>query len=64
MTREDRLFELVDGVLVEKTIGLWESYVASLIATELNIWIRPRNLGIVTGADRHDATAFQASAHA
>ena len=48
---EDRLFELVDGLLVEKTMGFWESYLASLIVTELNIWVRSRNLGIVTVAD-------------
>ncbi|MDB5330257.1 MAG: hypothetical protein JWP03_1408 [Phycisphaerales bacterium] len=49
--RENRLCELVDGVLVEKTMGYNESYVAILIATMLNQFVLPRNLGIVTGAD-------------
>jgi Uma2 family endonuclease len=48
---EKRLFELVDGVLVEKCMGFWESYLAGLILTALNTWVIPRHLGIVTGAD-------------
>jgi len=48
---ENRLFELVDGVLVEKCMGYWESYLAGRILTDLNIWVLPRNLGVVTGAD-------------
>jgi Uma2 family endonuclease len=46
---EDRLCELVDGTLVEKAMGYEESDVAGLILTALNIFIRPRKLGIVTG---------------
>ncbi len=49
--RENRLFELIDGVLVEKCMGYWESYLAVRIATFLNNWVMPRNLGVVTGAD-------------
>jgi Uma2 family endonuclease len=48
---EDRLYELVDGILVEKTVGLQESYVAMKIGTLLNIFVEPRGLGMVTGAD-------------
>ncbi|MHC5538359.1 hypothetical protein ACYOEI_09035 [Singulisphaera rosea] len=33
--RERRLFELVDGVLVEKSVGIQESYLAVLIASLL-----------------------------
>ncbi len=49
--RENRLCELVDGVLVEKAMGYRESFLAVWIATELNKFIVPRNLGLVTGAD-------------
>jgi Uma2 family endonuclease len=44
-----RLFELVDGVLVEKGMGYSESLLASLLITLLNEFVRPRNLGMVTG---------------
>jgi Uma2 family endonuclease len=47
----DRLFELVDGVLVEKTKGFRESTLAAWIATLLNQFVRPRGLGKVSGAD-------------
>jgi Uma2 family endonuclease len=46
---EDRLYELVDGVLVEKVMGLPESYVAGEIHGELRNFVKPRRLGIVTG---------------
>ena len=46
---EDRLYELVDGILVEKTVGLDESIVAINIATSLNIFVKPRGLGLVAG---------------
>jgi Uma2 family endonuclease len=46
---EDRLYELVDGILVEKTVGLEESYIALKIGTLLNIFVEPRGLGMVTG---------------
>jgi Uma2 family endonuclease len=48
---ENRLYELVDGVLVEKGMGFQESYLAVLLATLLNNFVLPRDLGIVTGAD-------------
>src|SRR5262249_33544797 len=47
--REDRLYELIDGVLVEKAVGLRESYLASVLIAILWNFVRPRNLGIVTG---------------
>lgn len=47
--RENRLCELVEGVLVEKPMGFNESYLAVLLATLLNEFVLPRDLGIVTG---------------
>ncbi len=48
---ENRLFELVDGVLVEKAMGFRESALAIFIAAVLSSFVRRANLGIVTGAD-------------
>src|SRR5262249_22462841 len=48
---EDRLYELVDGILVEKTVGVRESIIAGYILTILNMFVRPRGMGVVTGAD-------------
>jgi Uma2 family endonuclease len=41
--------ELVDGTLVEKTVGQEESLLASWLITLMNGFVIPRNLGIVTG---------------
>jgi Uma2 family endonuclease len=49
--REDRLCELVDGILVEKTVGAYESYLAMLIGRLLGNFVSEKNLGIVLGAD-------------
>lgn len=49
--RENRLYELVEGVLLEKTMGWYESYLAVRISTLLNVFVLPRKLGIVAGAD-------------
>lgn len=49
--KEKRLFELVDGVLVEKAMGFWESILAIAIGSALREFVRPRKLGVVTGAD-------------
>lgn len=48
---ENRLCELVDGVLVEKPMGFRESLVAGWILTALNSFVMPRRLGVVSGAD-------------
>lgn len=48
---EDRLCELVDGVLVEKVMGLQESVVASFLGELIGAFVRARNLGLVAGAD-------------
>jgi Uma2 family endonuclease len=46
---EDRLYELVDGILVAKTMGLQESNIAVKILTRLNNFVEPRELGMVAG---------------
>ncbi len=46
---EGRLYELVDGILVEKAMGLRESYLASVLIALLWNFVTPRRLGIVTG---------------
>ncbi len=48
---EDRLYELVDGVLVEKVMGYFESYLACLLIQLLNNFVLPRRLGIIAGPD-------------
>lgn len=48
---EDRLCELVDGTLVEKPMGYEESAIAVEIAVLLRNFVKPRKLGLVTGAD-------------
>ena len=49
--RENRLCELVDGVLVEKPMGYRESILAVAISSLLRDFVVPRNLGHVSGAD-------------
>ncbi len=48
---EDRLCELVDGVLVEKTVGYYESRLALVIGYFLEAFLAQHDLGIVLGAD-------------
>jgi Uma2 family endonuclease len=49
--RYSRLFELVDGVLVEKAMAYRESLFALFLARILLEFVEPRNLGLVSGAD-------------
>jgi len=49
--RFGRICELVDGVLVEKTMGYYESRVAVAVSFFLELHLRDKNLGIVLGAD-------------
>jgi Uma2 family endonuclease len=49
--RENRLFELVDGVLVEKGMGFDESRFATMLSMYLGTFIVQRDLGIILGAD-------------
>src|SRR5215211_3687985 len=48
---EDRLFELVDGVLVEKVMGYLESRIATILAAALLKYVEQDDLGVVTGPD-------------
>jgi Uma2 family endonuclease len=48
---EDRLYELVDRTLVEKTVGTYESYLAGLLVQILGSFVRNNNLGIVLPPD-------------
>jgi Uma2 family endonuclease len=47
--RGGRLLELVDGVLVEKAMGLYESWLAMALVRILGNFVVDRGLGIVTG---------------
>lgn len=49
--RENRHFELVEGVLVEKTMGYVESLLTVRLARLLGNWIEERSLGLLAGAD-------------
>jgi Uma2 family endonuclease len=49
--RESRLFELVDGVLVEKVMGYEESRIAFLLGVALAQFVDKDDLGVITGAD-------------
>ena len=49
--REDRLYELSDGVLLEKDSGVQESYLAASIGGALQGFAHRQDLGFVLGAD-------------
>jgi Uma2 family endonuclease len=51
LDHENRLYELVDGVLVEKIIGLKESALAMLLGRRMGDFVEQWDLGFVTGAD-------------
>ena len=51
LNRDNRLFELVDGTLVEKVAGFKESALAMRLGTKLANFVEVRDLGIVAGAD-------------
>lgn len=46
---EDRLCELVDGVLVEKTVGYFESYLAGQLIKFLGNYVDQHGGGVVSG---------------
>ena len=48
---EDRICELIDGVLVEKTMGYIESALAMAIGEYLRRFVRKDKLGMVLGPD-------------
>ncbi len=49
--REDRLYELEDGVLVEKPMGWQESVLAMWIGAKIAAYLETHDLGQVVGAD-------------
>jgi len=49
---ENRICELVDGVLVEKTMGYYESLVAMTLAYFIQDFLKQHDLGIVLGEAR------------
>ena len=51
LRRSNRLYELVDGTLVEKTMGLSESMIALLISRRIGNFAEEFDLGIPAGAD-------------
>jgi Uma2 family endonuclease len=51
LDHENRLFELVDGYLVEKVMGFMESAVAVDLIGFLKPFVRQHDLGMVAGAD-------------
>jgi Uma2 family endonuclease len=46
---EDKLCELIDGLLVRKTVGIYESYLAVQLAALLHEIVDAKKLGIVVG---------------
>jgi Uma2 family endonuclease len=46
----DRLCELIDGILVQKTAGLRDAWIATLVATELCMFVSKHKLGHVLPA--------------
>lgn len=48
---EKRLYELVDGVLVEKAMGYYESRLAFVLGRYLDEFLEQTDLGIALGAD-------------
>jgi Uma2 family endonuclease len=49
MRRSDRLYELVDGTLVEKAMGLGESMIALLVSRRIGNFAEEHDLGIPAG---------------
>jgi Uma2 family endonuclease len=48
---DKRIYELVDGTLVEKAMGLRESLLAILIAHRIMEFVEKHDLGVVSGSD-------------
>lgn len=48
---EDRLCELIDGMLVEKTMSGYESYLGMQLGRILGNYVEAEHLGIVVGSD-------------
>jgi Uma2 family endonuclease len=50
-THGKRRCELIERVLVEKALGMRESYLAMVMGTMLNLFVLPRDIGLVSGTD-------------
>src|SRR6266849_4542770 len=48
-SHEDRLCELIDGVLVEKTVGYYESVLGSVLGSLIRDFVKQHRLGAVAG---------------
>lgn len=48
---EKRLYELIDGTLVEKSIGWQDSLLAGILVQWLNNYLDSNRIGVATGAD-------------
>ena len=48
---QDRLCELIDSTLVEKTVGAYESYLTVLLIRVIGDYVEKNNLGVVLGPD-------------
>ncbi|HWE93898.1 MAG TPA: Uma2 family endonuclease [Tepidisphaeraceae bacterium] len=48
---DKHLCELIDGTLVEKPVGIWESLIATNLSAILVAYVRAQGLGAVFGAD-------------
>jgi Uma2 family endonuclease len=51
LERDDRACELIDGTLVEKPVGNWESIVAMRIGIALGTFAAEKKIGICAGGD-------------
>src|SRR5437660_2005210 len=49
MRRKDRLYELIDGTLVEKPMGLSESMIALLVSRRIGNFAEEHDLGMPSG---------------
>lgn len=49
--REDRLYELIDGILVEKAVGVYESVLTSYLGYILHKYLDEHDLGWLAGPD-------------
>jgi Uma2 family endonuclease len=49
--RDKRLCELIDGTLVEKPVGIFESLIAVNLIVELGAYVKQKQLGVVLGPD-------------
>jgi Uma2 family endonuclease len=50
-SRQERLYELIDGTLVEKTVGTHEALLAMVLGRLLANFVEEHDLGIVMGPD-------------